>query len=117
MSAFNFGELPDVGMRLYPLTDVANYETLSHQIEHAAHQCLEPYLEVGNVTTNHIVAPVGTERKARRDGELGGPVNFPIQTGFALAGRNNAVGIFLWDSSSIMNARFPILPSLKVTES
>ena len=111
LSAFGIGELPEVGMRSSPLTDVANYETLSHQIEHAAHTCLGAYAEAGNETTSGLVAPVETQRKARRGGEAGGTENFVIRTGFALAGRSNAVGIFLWDTASVMNSRFPMLPS------
>ena len=106
------GELPQLGFQTYPLTDVASYEALCHQVEHMGHNCLEkwPPLEDANGTVAEIIKPAETQRKTRRGDGMEGPENFRVDAGFAVAGWHDAVGIFLWDTASIMNARFPRLP-------
>ena len=123
LSAFEGQSLPGIGVvNGAPKSDVATYEQLSHFVEMAGHQCFGRYGGVVNVNASDHFNEEGDDRDRKSKERLvqkrevrgmgigvegGEGLGFVTDTGFAITGDQNAVGIFFWGTMSNIDRRYP----------
>lgn len=87
--------LPGLPARRWPQTDLGDYVGIENAGLNVRDGCLSIILEGGGGG--------GGGRAGGEEGEKGGRVGFVNPTGYHTAGVNGAIGVFLWDTDSVIN--------------